>query len=429
MTLYKTSFLSAIATIVRIISGFLITKIIAVYIGPAGLAVIGQLQNFTNIMLIFSGGFLKTAITKYTAEYKDEEIKQYNLWSSAIVIIFILNIFIFIVLFLFANSISLYLLHNNEYNYIFKILSISLPFFVLNTMLMSILNGRRQIKKYILLNILLSLISLSIVVILSILYGLKGTLIAYTTNQSIVFVFTFFFVKNEFWFKLNNFTKGINKEDVRKLINFAMITLTAILSSNISIIYIRDFVVEMFSTKEAGYWQGIWILSQVSLSLITTSLGTYFLPTISSMKSKNDISNELKKAFILMIPIAIVISLSIYLLRETIICLLYTQKFMPMKELFLWQMIGNVIKVCGWLFGYILVAKAMVKYTVSAEITFASTFILLSMFCVNYYGLIGLTYAYAINSSIYLVSMFYIYKVKLPKENYDSKSNNSYPNL
>ena len=417
MTLVKTSILSAISTIIKIITGFVITKIIAVYVGASGLATIGQLQNFINVVLMLAGDFLKTAITKYTAEYIDDKDKKYNLWSSSIAIIFILNVFIFFILFFFANTISEYLLNSNRYTYILKILAVTLPFFVLNTMLLSILNGQRDIKKYIILSISLSLVSSILVAILSVKYGLDGALIAYATNQSVVFFITLFSIRHENWFKIKNFLQGSNYSDIKKLLGFAMITLAAVLSSNFSLIYIRDFISKSISLESAGYWQGIWVLSQTALMLITTSLTTYFLPTISSMKNKTEISKELKKVVVFIVPIAILISLSIYLLKDIIITILYTEEFTPMGELFLWQMVGNVIKVGGWLFGYVLVAKAMVKYTVSTEIIFAIIFASLSVYFVNIYGLIGTTYAYVVNSFLHLIAMFYIYNFKLKGDN------------
>ena len=51
MTLIKTSVLSAIATIIKIISGFVINKVVAIYVGPSGLAIIGQLQNFMELII------------------------------------------------------------------------------------------------------------------------------------------------------------------------------------------------------------------------------------------------------------------------------------------------------------------------------------------------------------------------------------------
>lgn len=413
MTLIKTSIFSAIATIIRVISGFIVTKVIAVYIGPSGLAIIGQLQNFINLVLLASGNLFRTAITKYTAEYYDDEIKKYKIWSTSLKVTFGLNIVMFIVLSFFSESVSRYLLKSTEYEYVLKILAISLPFFVLNTILLSILNGQKQIKKYIILNILLSIVSLMLVSILSVSYGLDGALVAYVINQSIVFFISLYYLKNESWFKVRNFLYKIDYENVKKLFAFAIITFSAVFASNLSMIYIRDYISETISLESAGYWQGIWALSQVSLSVITTSFATYFLPTLSAIKEKSEISKELISAIYIILPIAIFISFAMYMLKDYIIVILYTNEFIPMSELFLWQMIGNVIKVCGWLLGYVLVARAMVKYTISTEIIFAVLMIVLTIYFVNIYGLVGTTYAYAANSFLHLIAMFYIYKVKV----------------
>jgi len=413
MTLIKTSMLSAIAALIKIISGFIITKIIAVYIGPSGLAIIGQLQNFIMVIKTVSGDFLKTAITKYTAEYEDDKNKKYALWSSAFKIAAILNLIAFIILIYFSKNISYVLFQTIEYAFVFKIFAGSLPFFVLNTILLSILNGHKQINKYIFLNIVLSIVSLFIVVYLSIVYGLVGTLIAYVMSQSIVTIITIIYLRKEKWLRFNFFLLPTRKENIKKLLGFAIITLSAVLASNGSMIYVRDYITNIYSISDAGYWQGVWLLSQVTLALITTSLTTYFLPTLSILIDKKELNKELTNAIYIIMPIAILISLSMYYLREYIIVILYSEQFMPMSQLFLWQMIGNVIKVLGWLFGYVLVAKAMVKYTVTTEILFAITFIVLSVYFMQLYGLIGATYAYATSSFLHLVTVAVIYKFKI----------------
>ena len=84
-----------------------------------------------------------------------------------------------------------------------------------------------------------------------------------------------------------------------------------------------------------------------------------------------------------------------------------------MQELFLWQMIGNIFKVLGWIFGYVLVAKAMVKYTVLSEILFAITFVIISIVFVKEYGLIGMTYTYLLNNILYCIFVMSIYKLKM----------------
>ena len=45
MNLIKTSFYTSISTAVTFLSGFIVTKVVAVKIGPEGMAYVGQFQN------------------------------------------------------------------------------------------------------------------------------------------------------------------------------------------------------------------------------------------------------------------------------------------------------------------------------------------------------------------------------------------------
>ncbi|MCV5857016.1 O-antigen flippase, partial [Escherichia coli] len=64
MTLVKTSLLSLIATFFKMLSGLVINKVVSVYIGPAGLAVIGQFQNFSQLVQIAAQGAINNGVVK-----------------------------------------------------------------------------------------------------------------------------------------------------------------------------------------------------------------------------------------------------------------------------------------------------------------------------------------------------------------------------
>ena len=107
MTLIKTSILSAISTAIKIIAGFVSIKIVAVYIGPSGLALMGQFQNFISMMSGIAGAGVNSGVIKYTAEhYADEEIKR-KIWSSALQISLVLIIPMAIAIIFLADFISL----------------------------------------------------------------------------------------------------------------------------------------------------------------------------------------------------------------------------------------------------------------------------------------------------------------------------------
>ena len=127
MTLFKTSFLTAISTVIKLISAFIINKVIAIYIGPSGLAIVGQLQNFISISTTFSNGGIAQGIVKYTAEYKSIELKK-KLFSTSIIISLVSSLIIAIVLYIFNDYLSQLIIKDTQYSNVFVLFSFTIFF-------------------------------------------------------------------------------------------------------------------------------------------------------------------------------------------------------------------------------------------------------------------------------------------------------------
>ena len=142
MTLIKTSILTAISTVIKILSGFVINKVMAIYVGPSGLAIVGQLQNFITMSMTLSNGAIAQGIVKYTAEYKTIEKKK-KIFSTSIVISLICSSVISLILIVFSGYWSELILQSTNYDSVFIVFGITIFLFALNTILMSILNGQK----------------------------------------------------------------------------------------------------------------------------------------------------------------------------------------------------------------------------------------------------------------------------------------------
>lgn len=407
MTLIKTSVLSAISTIIKVIAGFVSIKVVAVYVGPSGLALMGQMQNFISMMSSVASAGVNSGVVKYTAEhYEDEQIKQ-KIWSSALKISLVLIIPIAIGIIFLADFISMQLLNTAEYSSIFIVFAITVIFFVLNGLLTSILNGQKEIKKLTILNIVGSLFGLAVTILLVTQYELYGALIAGIVSQSIVFFITLAFVLKSSWFKLSMFLGSMDKEYRNKLLKYSLMTITYIITSSLSQIYIRHYLGANIGWDEAGYWQAIWRISETYLMLITTTLTIYYLPKLSSIQDKVELRKELLYGYKIIMPIVIVMALGIYIFRDFIISILFSEAFSPMAQLFFYQLIGDVIKIAAWLLGFIMVAKAMTRLSIFSEIFFACSFVGFVVLFVNIYGLIGVTIAFMVNYLIYMIFLYF----------------------
>jgi PST family polysaccharide transporter len=411
MTLVKTSVLTAISTIIKVISAFVINKVIAVYVGPSGLAVVGQLQNFMSMATTFSNGAITQGVIKYTAEYKTIEQKQ-KIFSTSIIISLVCSLIISIFLFGMSDYLSEKILKDSQYSSVFVVFSLTIFLFALNTILMSILNGQKEIKKYVLVNIASSIFALFFTSFLIMQLNLIGALYALVVNQSVIFFVTLAFVVKSSWFKWEYFKHGVDKESLSKLSKYSLMAITSAITVPVSHLIIRNYIGENLSWDDAGYWQGIWYISSMYLMVVTTSLSIYYLPRLSEIQDNVELKKEIFDGYKLILPIVSVLALSIYIFRELAITIAFTEKFMPMIELFKWQLIGDVIKIASWLLSYVMLAKAMTKAFIYTEVFFSVSFVMLSVIFIDNFGLIGITYAYSVNYFMYLLIMIFIFKRK-----------------
>ena len=405
MNLLKTSALNGIAVLIKTATMFILNKILAVYVGPSGYAAIGQFQNFIQIVTTFAGGAINTAVIKYTAEYYDEEKKQRIVWKAAGSIILLFSILIASLILIFQRPLSFYIFHSYEYQSIFVWFAIFLLFFNFNAFFLAILNGKKEILKLVIANIAGSLFSLAITSVLAIRYQLYGALVALSIYQSIAFFITLILCYKSDWFKLSYLFGSIDSTIARRFGAFALMALTSAICVPLSQIFIRSYLTGEFGVNYAGYWEAMIRLSGGYLMLVTTTLSVYYLPRLSELSAISDIKKEVYVGYKLIFPLALLGALSVYFLRDWIIGILFTDSFLPMRDLFLWQMIGDSLKVGSWILAYLMLSKAMTKLFIITEVIFASTLVGLTYICTKLFGFEGASIAYLVNYALYWIVM------------------------
>jgi O-antigen/teichoic acid export membrane protein len=408
--LVKVSFLNAIATVIRMLTGFVSIKVVAAIIGPAGVALLGQLNNFTQILLSISNGGINAGVTKYTSEFSASE-KDYILYlGTGFWITVILSILTSLVIFIGAGYFSENILHDIHYRSVFYIFGGTILLYALNALLTAVINGFKEYKKFVIANIIGSLVGMLFAIILSIRYGVYGALIATVTFQSIVFFITLGIVAKSYWFKWKSFLLKFNKRVAIQLGHYSLMAITSAVTVPTGQIIVRNFITRNKSISDAGLWEGINRISGMYLMVITTSLGVYYLPKLSELKTIRDLRTEIYSVYKLVIPLLILTTVLIYIFRVFIIHLLFTPAFMGMKDLFAYQLIGDILKIMGWVLGYLLLSKAMTKIYIVMEIVNFMLLILISYLLVNRYGTVGATMAFAIVYLIYLIVLCIVFR-------------------
>lgn len=408
---FKVFSFSAIATLVKMITSFISVKFISVVVGPAGIALLGQLNNFSSIVLTLGSGGINNGVTKHVAEYKNDENKLRDYLSTALKITFIFSMLSGILLITLSTFLSRIILSNEHYFYIFIIFGIALIFYSVNNLFISILNGFKEFRKYVLINILGSIFGLIYTLLLVYYWRMNGALISVVTFQSVMLIVTIFLIKKEHWFYKEYFSNKINNTIVKQYLNYTLMSFITAATAPISQLVLRGYIIKNISTTQAGWWEAMNRLSGMYLMIITTSFAVYYLPKFSELKSKQkELQTEIFKAYKIILPLIAVGFVLIYFLRFFVIRVLFTKDFFPMENLFVWQLIGDFFKISSWVLAFLMISQTMTKIYIASEIFFSISLVSLGILLIKLNGIVGITQAYTVNYFIYLIFVLILFR-------------------
>lgn len=408
MKLLKTTLYSGLASLVRILSGFIAGKIVAVLLGPIGIGYIGQFSNLTGLLIGGCNSMWSIGTVKLSAE-SGKDLQQLE---TRVATLFKLVLLTAILVGSFVFFLSAYLseitFDSTSYQYLFQILGTLLFVLCINQFFISLLNGRGEMKKYVLTSMVGSIFSLILTVILVYFFKLQGALISIVFGGTGLIFISIYLLHSCDWFSWRMLFQKFDKTLVKQLVGYSMIGLFTGVGLSLTQLFIRSYLAKHLSWTDAGYWQALTRLSQAYLSFLTMTLSVYFLPKFSSLLERKALQSELLRGCALIIPIMLFMTGIIYFFRYPILSLVYTQKFYVIAPLFKYQLLGDALQIVSWLFGYLLLAKTKVKTMLITEVFFCFSYCLLVVFFTSHFGLVGAVLAFLVNYFIYLLVMAFL---------------------
>ncbi|KQS93125.1 O-antigen translocase [Chryseobacterium sp. Leaf394] len=410
MKLLSTTVFSGITAFVKISAGFVATKVISSFSGPAGVALVGSLTNFMAVVLSLANGSVTSGIVKYTAEFKNDRRKSKILYDTSVFVSLVCSALVFLGLVIFAEHWSRSIFHSTEYVSVIYLLGGGIVFYSLNTILLAFLNGLGYIRKFTIINGISSVITLLLTILLIYYYNISGALYALVITQFAVFFVAVLLV----WKRIfKNISRSIFKPDFKTIKNLSHFTVMAVVSSSampLAQIIIRNFITKEIDLNSAGIWQGLIRISDGYLLMINITLGTYFLPKLSSLNGKSDIRKEILEGLKFLAPLFLAMCAGIYFTRFYIIEILYTKDFSSMESLFFWQLAGDFFKVLSLVFSYLMISKVMTKGYIIIEILFPVLYVFLSLAFIHKIGLKGSSIAFFITYLLSFLVMILIFR-------------------
>ncbi|WP_310596826.1 O-antigen translocase [Aeromonas aquatica] len=405
--LLKVTAMTGLLTLLRMAMGFVIAKVVAVYTGPTGMAMLGQVQSMVTSLNGIINAPVGSGIVRYTAEKKEEGFEACApWWRASLQWVLIISTITIPVGLLLADHIAIWLFQDTTLTWIVMVTVAVLPLSAIGTLCISVVNGQQQYRRYVGLGMLSVLISGTVMLTMIVQANIKGALLATAVQAALIGVIMLAANLRQPWFKLRYWWGTTDREARKAIGGYMLMAITTALTVPTSLILVRNILIDQVGWEAAGQWQAVWKISEVYLGVITMALGTYYLPRLSSLVGPDAIVSEIHKTARIVLPIVAILALSVYLLRDVAIWLLFTQKFNAARDLFAVQLCGDVIKIASWLYAYPMLSRGATKWFIGTEVVFSLSFVVLTHIFVSYAGIKGVTIAYLVNYFIYFFVIF-----------------------
>lgn len=405
--------LNSLSVGVRLAGGVITSKIIAQFLGPAGLALIGNLRNVLSITDSVSTLGFQNGIVKYVAEHQKEETKLKEVLSTVFFVLLGLVVILSIIIFFGADYLSEVFFKDITYKWIFKIIAFAMPWYAGNIFLLSILNGLGKYKKVIRINISGNVFAVLLSAILIIYHQLNGALTAVALSPVLLFIFSSITIKGEI--SLTAFIKKpfFKVTILKNLFYYSLMTLVTIVTGTLVTLYIRNLIIDLYGETQGGYWEAVNRFSSYYLMFISTLLTVYFLPKLSTAITNKETKTVFYSYYKTVIPLFALGLLLVFALKNIIIQAFLSKEFLPVGPLFKWQLTGDFLKACSIILGYEFFAKKMTKAFITTEIFSFVILFLSATYLIKQYGAEGAVMAHAFTYALYFVLLLVIFRKKL----------------
>ncbi len=412
--LIKVASLNSVSLITRIVGGLLTSNAIAHFIGAEGMALIGNLRNFVYSIQSVATLGLYNGVVKYIAEFKNNTVELSKTLSSTFYLGFISTVVVSFLCYFNADYINDIIFPKyNDYAYVIEVLAIALPFYTLNMFTFSIMNGFSKFKILIIINIIGQILGVAVTLILIYKNRIDGALISVVISESLIFLITLVGIVNQRSLMSLIKVGRVRFSIIKKLSSYSVMALFSAIVLPLVAIAIRSYIIDNIGFKEAGFWEAMNRISKYYLMFVSSLLTLYILPRLSEIDNAKEFRSEVFNFYKTIIPIFALGLLVIYFLRNYIITIVFSNEFKPVEDLFLWQLLGDFVKVLSIVIAYQFLAKRMFWHYIITEIFSVLILYVSSILFIDIYGVKGATIAHFVTYVMYYGVILLIFSSSL----------------
>jgi len=391
-------FLTILISIIR-------TKLIAIFIGPAGLGIITLLNSAVNVLSSISGLGIETSGIKHIASnYKDNDLSTISNIAALVKKLAVLTGILGCFLTIFLSSwLSQLTFGNSNHTYSFVFISITLLFRQLMIGKLIILQGLRRMRLLAKANFYGNLFGLVFSIPLYYYYRIDAIVPTIIIASLSSLAFAFFYSKKIKLDKIivSNELLTTQGKSIVKL--GVLLTLSGLLTL-LSTYLIQIYVGKQGGLEQVGFFNAGFTLLNSYVGIIFTVMSTDYFPRLATISNDNEKirSSVVQQSFVSILIITPIIILFLTLI-PLLVKIIFTPEFNAIIPMVCFGILAMLFRAVSWSMGYVLIAKGDSRIVMRTAIGFNSLSLILNILGYYYYGLEGLGFSFLL---YYLIHFF-----------------------
>ncbi|MFZ4436535.1 MAG: O-antigen translocase [Flavobacterium psychrophilum] len=406
--------MNSLSVLVKIGVGVVSSKVMAVFVGPSGLALVGNFRNFITSIETVSTLGLQNGVVKYVVDAKDDAPALQKVLATVFISLSAMVVLLSTGLLVFAHFWSVWLFGPaSDFHTVFIALALALPWYAVNILLVSVLNGLGQFQQVIRVNLWGNFIGLVISLGLVWYFHTFGALLSLVIPPALLFVVVCYYLNQKIHFSDLLSWQAFDRQLLWQLSSYSLMALVATVLGPLVYVQVRNIVIGQLGLVQAGYWEAMTRISSYYFLFIATLLSVYFLPKLSQAKTNKATQQVFFSYYKLVLPLFVLGLFILYLGRNFWVPLLFSKAFSPVTDLFLWQMVGDVFKAASLILGYQFFAKKMTLTFILCELASLIAFYVCTLICLPRFQLQGVVMAQAMAYVGYFFLLVWVFRKQL----------------
>lgn len=398
----------------NIIISIIKSKFVAIFLGPAGMGIVGLLTATITLIGSLTNFGLGTSAVKDVAEAHASNNNQRIATVVTVLrrLVWVTGILGTLIAIIFSPWLSQFTFGNKDYTLSFVWIAITLLFNQLSSGQLVLLQGMRKLKNLANANLTGSVLGLIISVPIYYFWGIDGIVPVMVISAIVSMIRSWYFarkVKVE-KVKVSRQTTIVIGKEMMKM-GF-ILSLSGLIVTGASYL-LRIYISNIGGVEQVGLYTAGFVIIETYVGMVFTAMATDYYPKLSAINSDNNkirdlVGQQATIALLILLPIVILF----LVFSSFAIQILYSKRFLPIENMLNWAILGTLFKAASWSMGYILFAKSDSKLFIKTALGFNTAFLAINMLGFSLWGLNGLGATFLINFMIHFIALLIITKYR-----------------